>query len=94
LTKLVIGARLPHMKQVNVAEAKAQLPKLIELAAKGEVIVVARAGKPRAKIVGLGPDDLKLRKPGKGKGRFRMKKDFDAPLPAELIERFEGKKRK
>lgn len=77
-----------------MAEAKAQLPKLIELAAKGEVIVVARAGKPRAKIVALGPDDLKLRKPGKGKGRFRMKADFDAPLPADVLELFEGKPRK
>ena len=79
------------MKQVNVAQAKAQLPELIERAAKGEVIVVARAGKPRAKIVALGPSDLSLRRPGKGKGRFRMKKDFDAPLPEALLRLFEGK---
>ena len=79
------------MKQVNVAEAKARLPELIERAAKGEVIVVARAGKPRAKIVGLGPSDLKRRTPGKGKGRFRMKKNFDAPLPENLLRLFEGK---
>ena len=73
-----------------MAEAKARLPELIERAAKGEVIVVARAGKPRAKIVGLGPSDLKLRKPGKGKGRFRMKKGFDDPLPADILKLFEG----
>ena len=80
------------MKQVNVAQAKAQLPELIERAAKGEVIVVARAGRPRAKIVALGPSDLKLRKPGKGKGRFRMKKGFDEPLPEELLRLFEWKR--
>ncbi len=79
------------MKQVNVAEAKAQLPQLIERAAQGEVIVVARAGKPRAKIVALGPSERTLRKPGKGKGRFRMKKGFDAPLPEALLRLFEGK---
>lgn len=79
------------MKQVNIAQAKAQLPELIERAANGEVIVVARAGKPRAKIVALGPSDLTLRKPGKGKGRFQMKKDFDAPLPEPLLRLFEGK---
>ncbi len=77
------------MKQVNVAQAKAHLPELIERAAQGEVIVVARAGKPRAKIVGLGPSDLKLRTPGKGKGRFRLKKDFDKPLPEAILRLFE-----
>ena len=81
------------MKQVNIAEAKAQLPELIERAAKGEVIVVARAGKPRAKIVALGPDDRALRTPGKGKGRFRMKKGFDAPLPDAILGLFEGRVR-
>lgn len=79
------------MKQVNVAQAKAQLPELIERAARGEVIVLARAGKPRAKIVALGPSDLTLRTPGKGKGRFRMKKGFDDALPEALLRRFEGK---
>jgi prevent-host-death family protein len=82
------------MKQVNVAQAKAHLPALIERAAKGEVIVVARAGKPRAKIVALGSDDLKLRRPGKGKGRFRMKKGFDEALPDEILRLFEGRRRR
>lgn len=45
---------------VNVAAAKA-LPELIALAANGEVVILARAGKPRAKIVGLGPPTAKLR---------------------------------
>jgi len=77
------------MKMVNVAEAKTRLPELIERAAKGEVIVLARAGKPRAKIVGLGRDDLTLRKPGKGKGRLQLKVGFDDPLPEEILRLFD-----
>ncbi len=76
---------------VNVAEAKAHLPELIERAANGEVVILARAGKPRAKLVPLDPPPVKLRVPGKGKGRFRVKKGFDEPLPADVLALFEGK---
>ena len=76
---------------VNVAEAKAHLPALIDRASKGETIVLARAGKPQAKIVPLGPFSTKLRVPGKGKGRFRMLSGFDDPLPPEVLAWFEGK---
>ena len=76
-------------KIVNVAEAKAHLSKLIERAASGEEIILGRAGRPRAKLVPLGPDPRKLRIPGKGKGRFRMKKGFDAPLPEDVLRLFE-----
>jgi prevent-host-death family protein len=77
------------VKIVNVAEAKAHLPELIERAASGEEIILGRAGKPRAKLVPLGPDPRKLRVPGKGKGRFRVKKGFDAPLPESVLRLFE-----
>lgn len=77
-------------RQVNIAEAKARLPELIERAANGEVIVVARAGKPRAKIVALESDKSALRVPGKGKGRFRVEKGFDAPLPESVLLLFEA----
>jgi len=78
-------------KVVNVAEAKASLPELIERAASGEEIILARAGKPRAKLVPLGPDPKGLRVPGKGKGRFRTKKSFDEPLPDAIVADFEGR---
>lgn len=77
-------------KTVNVAEAKACLPELIERAANGEEIILARAGKPRAKLVPLGPDPKKLRVPGKGRGRFQPKRGFDEPLPEDVLELFEG----
>lgn len=75
-----------------MAEAKASLPELIERAAGGEEIILARAGKPRAKLVSLGPDPSKLRVPGKGKGRFRVKRGFDDPLPDEILDGFEGRR--
>jgi prevent-host-death family protein len=75
---------------VNVAEAKAHLPELIERAANGEVVILARAGKPRARLMPLEPAPATLRVPGKGKGRFRLKKAFDEPLPDDLLALFEG----
>ena len=77
------------MRIVNIAEAKAHLPELIECAAQGETIVLARAGKPRAKLVPLEAANSGLRKPGKGKGRFKMKKGFDDPLPEDVLRLFE-----
>jgi len=74
----------------NVAEAKAHLSELIERAAEGEEIIVARAGKPRAKIVSLREPTAKRRVPGRRVGGFRLRKDFDAPLPDELLDLFEG----
>ncbi len=74
----------------NVAEAKAHLPELIERAALGEEIVLARGGKPRARLVPLEPARKQLRVPGKGKGRFRLKRGFDAPLPDDVLDLFYG----
>jgi prevent-host-death family protein len=75
---------------VNVAVAKAHLPELIERAARGEEIILSRAGKPRARLVPLEDNRKALRVPGKGKGRFRMTRDFDDPLPEAVLTSFEG----
>jgi prevent-host-death family protein len=74
---------------INVAAAKARLPELIERAARGEEIVLSRAGKPRARLMPLDTSRKALRVPGKGKGRFRISRDFDEPLPPEVISSFE-----
>lgn len=74
----------------NIAEAKAHLPELIERASAGEVIIVARAGKPRARLVPLESKGADLRVPGKGKGRFKVARDFDAALPDDVLAAFEG----
>jgi len=75
---------------VNVADAKARLPELIERAAAGEEIILARAGKPRARLIGLADTRKDLRVAGKGKGRFRLKRGFDQPLPPDVLALFYG----
>jgi len=75
---------------VNVADAKARLPELIERAAAGEEIILARAGKPRARLIRLADPRKDLRVAGKGKGRFRLKRGFDQPLPPDVLALFYG----
>lgn len=79
---------------VNVAEAKARLPELMERASRGEEIVLARHGRPRARLVPLADEGKTLRVPGKGKGRFRMQRGFDAELPEDILASFEGSSRR
>jgi len=76
----------PNM--VNIFEAKTQLSKLIERVEKGEEIVIARAGKPVARITKLEPQKPKIRFGGL-KGKIWVADDFDAPLPAEILSEFE-----
>ncbi len=73
--------------QINLYEAKAQLSALVERAAAGEEIVIAKGGKAKARLVPLA-SDRPVRRPGRGKGRIRIAHDFDAPLPAEIAEAF------
>jgi prevent-host-death family protein len=82
--------RKPVVREtVSLYEAKTQLSQLVERAAAGEEIVIAKSGRPRARLVPL-EDTRALRVPGKGKGRWRLRRDFDAPLPDEVIRGFEG----
>jgi len=75
------------MKAVNVHEAKTNLSRLLELVELGEPVVIARNGKPIAKLV---PFRTEIRKPGRLKGKIRIGADFDAPLPEELAAAFRG----
>ncbi len=73
------------MDSVNIHEAKTHLSKLLERVAAGEEIVIARNGQPIAKLVAVsGP----ARKPGRLKGRVKIGRDFDAPLPPEVAAAF------
>lgn len=78
------------MQTVNIHEAKTQFSKLIEAVAQGEEIVIAKAGKPAARLVPVQAQRPE-RKPGALKGRMRIAADFDAPLPDDLQAAFEGK---
>lgn len=73
---------------VSVYEAKTKLSELIERVASGEEIVIAKSGKPRAMLVPLG-NAKPLRVPGRGRGRWGVKRNFGAPLPADLLDAFE-----
>jgi prevent-host-death family protein len=73
---------------VNVYEAKTHLSKLLERVEHGEEIVIARAGRPIAKLVPV-PRRTEPRKPGGWEGRVWMAPDFDE-LPSHLLAAFEG----
>lgn len=78
------------MKTVNIHEAKTQFSRLVDAAANGEEIIIAKAGKPTARMVPMERVKTK-RRFGALKGLIRISKDFDAPLPDELIAAFEGR---
>jgi prevent-host-death family protein len=73
-------------KPVNIADAKARLPELVERAASGEEIVIARNGQPRARLVPLPPSKARL--PGHGAGQWDVGDDFNDPVPADLADAF------
>jgi prevent-host-death family protein len=74
--------------QVNIFEAKTHLSKLIEQVEKGGEVIIARAGKPVARLTPLEPEKPKIRFGGL-KGKIWIADDFDAPLPPEVLAEFE-----
>jgi prevent-host-death family protein len=74
---------------VNVYAAKTQLSRLLDRAAGGEEVVITRNGRPVARLVAVAHGG-KPRKLGSLKGRIRVRKDFDAPLPEDVLATFEG----
>ena len=78
------------MDTVNIYEAKTRLSQLVDIAAAGEDVVIGRNGKPLVRITRL--DEPKQRiKFGVLKGKMTVAKDFDAPLPADVLAGFEGR---
>lgn len=77
------------MPTVNVYEAKTQLSRLIDQAAGGEDVVIARNGKPVARLTELETGGGRV-KFGVLKGKVTLCDDFDAPLPADTLAGFEG----
>lgn len=74
----------------NMHAAKTHLSRLAERAANGEEIVIARGGKPLAKLVPI-DDEPKKRILGLWKGKIWISDDFDDPLPPEIQDAFEGR---
>lgn len=85
-------AKPPVVREtVSLYEAKTKLSSLVERAAAGEAFVIAKSGKPKALLVPLG-DVHPRRRPGQGRGKWRLRADFDAPLPDDVLAGFEGRK--
>ena len=75
-------------KPVNIYDAKTHLSELVDRAEGGEEIIIAKAGRPVARLVPL--NAVRQRVPGRWKGKVKIAPDFDAPLPAWLQHAFEG----
>ncbi len=76
------------LRVLNLYEAKTSLSELVDRAAAGEEIIIAKAGRPLAKLVPLRRTPLP-RRPGGWEGQVRVAEDFDAPLPDSLLDAFE-----
>lgn len=78
------------MKKVDIHQATTQFSRLVDLAANGEEIIIAKAGRPVARLVPYQTKGV-VRGPGAMRGKIRIKKNFDEPLPKELVASFAGK---
>jgi prevent-host-death family protein len=84
---MATAAEISHLDIVNVHEAKTHLSRLLERVERGEEIVIARAGKPVARLTAIEP--VVARRPlGKYKGQIWTSKDFDDPLPWQIFPGF------
>lgn len=77
------------MLTINIHEAKTHLSRFLEKAAAGEEIIIAKAGKPVAKLVSL-QSTPSPRKLGMFKGQLNVPEDFDATLSDGVIALFEN----
>ncbi|MDP9412281.1 MAG: type II toxin-antitoxin system Phd/YefM family antitoxin [Actinomycetota bacterium] len=75
-------------KTVNVHEAKTHLSRLLEQVRQGEEVVIAKAGKPVARLVAV-RGQVGRREPGSARGQIKIGEDFDAPLPEDIQGYFE-----
>jgi prevent-host-death family protein len=80
------------MLTVNIHDAKTQLSRLVDLAAKGETFIIAKAGKPMVKVVALEADDRETgRRLGFMAGEMAVPDDFDRMGGDAIAELFDGK---
>lgn len=80
------------MQTVNIHEAKTQFSRFVDQAEAGEEIVIARAGKPVARLVALASITNKPRKLGLGKKLFPFPENFDSLNAGEIVAMFDTSK--
>lgn len=83
-------ARPLMIQQINIHEAKTQLSRLIERSLSGEEFIIAKAGKPVARLTPIKPA-RQPRRLGLLDGELQIPDDFNAPLPETLLSAFEGR---
>jgi prevent-host-death family protein len=76
------------MRTINIHAAKTHLSRLVDAAAAGEEIIIAKSGKPLARLCPLAQEP-RTRVLGRLRGKLIVPDDFDAPLPDEVLELFE-----
>ena len=79
------------VQTVNIYEAKTQLSKLVDCAAAGQEIIIARNGKPVARLTTIEQPKKKSIVYGLLEGKGWIADDFDDPLPEEIQKYFEGR---
>jgi prevent-host-death family protein len=80
------------MQTYNIHDAKTQLSRLVEQAAKGESFVIAKAGKPMVKVIALdAPEPSQQKRFGFMAGQIQVPDDFNTMGAVEIQEQFEGR---
>ena len=79
------------MRTVNIHEAKTQLSRLVDEAAKGKPFIIAKAGKPMVKVMSLEtPTGAQIRRRGFLAGQIAVPRDFDRMGREEIAKLFGG----
>ena len=79
------------MQTFNIHDAKTQLSKLVEMAAKGESFIIAKAGKPMVKVIALdAPEPSEVKRFGFMSGQIKVPDDFNTIGAGEIQSLFEG----
>lgn len=79
------------MQTYNIHDAKTQLSKLVEMAAKGEPFIIAKAGKPMVKVIALdAPEPSEVKRFGFMSGQIKVPDDFNTMGAKEIQSLFEG----
>jgi prevent-host-death family protein len=75
---------------INIHDAKTHLSRIVDEVAAGAEVIIAKAGKPMARLIPIAPP-VKQKRLGLLKGRISVPDDFNAPLDEEQLARFEGR---
>ncbi|WP_028308169.1 type II toxin-antitoxin system Phd/YefM family antitoxin [Desulfitibacter alkalitolerans] len=75
-------------KKINVHEAKTHFSKLVARVINGEEFIIAKAGKPVARLLPI-KEKASKRLPGSAKGKIFISPDFNSPLPEDMLKEFE-----